>query len=62
MQEGTNNNMMSNGNFGHYPTMNMENPQLFQSNMNSFGENPYAMLFNQFQNNSSSFTGNQSSS
>lgn len=36
MQEGTNNNMMQNGNFGHYPAMNMENPQLFQSNMNSF--------------------------
>lgn len=59
LQNMNNSSIMQNGNFGQYPAMNNETPQFFPNNMNSFGENPYAMLFNQLQNISTSFPTNQ---
>lgn len=52
---------MPNVSFGNYPMLNLDNPPYFQNSLPSFGDNPYAMLFNQFQS-GASLTGNQGSS
>ena len=55
------NNVIPNNGFGNYPMLNIDNPQYFQNGTNSFGDNPYSMIFNQFQN-AASVTANQASS
>jgi hypothetical protein len=52
---------MQNGAFANYPMINIDNPHYFQNTIPSFSENPYAMLFNQFQN-GPSLSANQASS
>jgi hypothetical protein len=53
--------MMPNAGFGNFPMLNVESPQYFQNSMPAFSDNPYSMIFSQFQN-SSSLNNNQASS
>jgi hypothetical protein len=53
--------MVPNAGFANFPIFNVENPQYFPNSMSAFGDNSYAMLFNQFQN-GSSLNNNQASS
>ena len=52
---------MANIGFGNYPMLKLDNPQYFPNSMPSFDDNPYGILFNQFQN-GASLTANSGSS
>lgn len=44
---------MTNVGFGNYQMLNLDDPRYFPNSMPSFSDNPYSMLFNQFQNGAS---------